>query len=353
METDLAKEAVTVERAASLLDRIVEKQALDATRYKPVMSVDESIERYRAIEKFMRECMAEGIDYGKPPGFPKDAKPFLYKPGAQKLCAFFGYVPHYTEVEVIEDWSGKEHDGEPLFYYRYSCVLSKNRDAVGEGIGSCNTWETKYRYRNAGRACPQCGAEAIIKGKAEYGGGFICFAKKGGCGAKFADDDAEILSQEVGKVANPDIADTINTVQKQAEKRAYVEATLSATGASAFFSQDEDVVTPPKPAAASAPPAATSRAPSRRSEPAAPADERLQFLLNRAKQSAGDAEAVLSDLVRDLDELKGSATADTAWAHAIKTHGDPAKKPSAIDPVIRTLYHAIAAATFGADETKP
>jgi hypothetical protein len=231
----------TTEREATLLDRIAEKQAIDATRYKPVMSVDESIERYHAIEKFVRECMQDGIDYGKPPGFPKESKPFLYKPGAQKLCAFFGYVPVYEEMGAIEEWTEAKF-GEPLFYYKLRCTLSKNREPVGEGIGSCNTWETKYRYRNSSRTCPECGAEAIIKGKQEYGGGFVCFAKKGGCGAKFQDDAPEILEQEIGKVANPDIADTINTVQKQAEKRAYVEAVLSATGASAFFSQDEDVV---------------------------------------------------------------------------------------------------------------
>jgi hypothetical protein len=36
-------------------------------------------------------------------------------------------------------------------------------------------------------ACPVCGVVgAIIKGKPEYGGGWLCFQKKGGCGAKFA-----------------------------------------------------------------------------------------------------------------------------------------------------------------------
>lgn len=236
-------QAQTKER--SLLDQIAEQQARDATRYQPVMSVDDSIKRYQAIQKFMNECMADGVDYGKPPGFPAEAKPFLYKAGAQKLCAFFGYVPHYETQERIEEWTPEKY-GEALFYFRFNCVLSKNGEPVGEGIGSCNSWETKYRYRNASRTCPDCGASAIIKGKAEYGGGFICFAKKGGCGAKFKDDDSR-MQQEVGKVPNPDIADVVNTVQKMAEKRAYVEATLSATGASAFFSQDEDVVEPPPP----------------------------------------------------------------------------------------------------------
>jgi len=33
--------------------------------------------------------------------------------------------------------------------------------------------------------CPECGQNSIIKGKKEYGGGYVCFSKKGGCGAKF------------------------------------------------------------------------------------------------------------------------------------------------------------------------
>lgn len=35
------------------------------------------------------------------------------------------------------------------------------------------------------RACPECGESAIIKGKAEYGGGWVCWKKRGGCGATF------------------------------------------------------------------------------------------------------------------------------------------------------------------------
>lgn len=35
--------------------------------------------------------------------------------------------------------------------------------------------------------CPECKkTDAVIKGKAEYGGGYLCFKKKGGCGAKWA-----------------------------------------------------------------------------------------------------------------------------------------------------------------------
>lgn len=50
--------------------------------------------------------------------------------------------------------------------------------------------------------CPKCGREGtVIKGKAEFGGGYLCWKKEGGCGAKFADNDAEIIAQIDGKPA--------------------------------------------------------------------------------------------------------------------------------------------------------
>lgn len=235
--------ATTVDhpQGPSLLDSIVSESA---SRYMPTLTVKQFSERERMLREIKDMLVGptpdnpQGIDYGVIPG---TTKPTLLKPGAEKICTFFGYAPHYEITAEIEDWSG-ERFGEPLFYYRFSCQLRKNGEPVGEGIGSASTWESKYRYRTAGRKCPGCGAEAIIKGKEEYGGGWLCFAKKGGCGAKYKAGDPAIDGQTAGKVANPDIADVINTVQKMGQKRAYIAACLSATGASQYFTQDvEDI----------------------------------------------------------------------------------------------------------------
>jgi len=99
---------------------------------------------------------------------------------------------------------------------------------VSEGLGECNSMESKYRWRDSKRRCPSCRAEAIIKGKAEYGGGWLCFTKKGGCGAKFLDGDESIEGQTTGQVANDDIYSQVNTILKMAKKRALVDAALSA-----------------------------------------------------------------------------------------------------------------------------
>lgn len=236
-----------VEQQSSLLDKIVAQQANVASRYKPVLSFVDLMEREKAIDLLVSSVMREGIDYGwvpgtKPSGTPKPGeyvpKPTLFKAGAERACAFFGYVPHFEPIEKIEEWDDKLY-GEKLFYYQYRCTLNKDGAPVGEGIGSATTWEAKYRYRKGDRECPACGKTgAIIKGQEQYGGGWLCFLKKDGCGAKFKDGDASIEAQITGRIANPDIADYVNTVQKMAQKRSYVAATLTATGLSGRFTQD-------------------------------------------------------------------------------------------------------------------
>jgi len=113
-----------------------------------------------------------------------------------------------------------------------------SRQPIGCGIGSCSTKESKYRYRNANRKCPKCGAEAIIAGREEYGGGWLCFKKKGGCGEKFPIEWPAIASQIAGRVENPDIADMRNTVLKMALKRSLVSASLGLGCVSDLFTQD-------------------------------------------------------------------------------------------------------------------
>lgn len=46
--------------------------------------------------------------------------------------------------------------------------------------------------------CPSCGAEAIIVSKPEYGGGFVCWKGKNGCGAKFDDNMQLVQPQSKG-----------------------------------------------------------------------------------------------------------------------------------------------------------
>lgn len=192
------------------------------------------LERVNLIQEVMTHIMKEGTHYGG--SFPGDTKKNLLKAGADSLGVAFQFVP---EFEVIQTDLGGGHRE-----YRTSCTIKSQQSGtlIATGVGTCSTMESKYRYRNAAVKCPTCGKEAIIKCRVEFGGGWVCFDKKGGCKAKFKDGDVSIEKQERGKVENTDPADVWNTVLKISKKRAFVDATITATGASDMFTQDaEDI----------------------------------------------------------------------------------------------------------------
>jgi hypothetical protein len=199
--------------------RIENREALEITKA-----------HYEIMTEFVKGQMKENTDYGIIPG--TNGKPTLLKPGAEKLCRLLNLRPTFQLISSVVDFE------KPTFYYHYQCSLYHNSELVGQGDGSCNSYEKKYRYRKAELTCPSCGQPTVIKGKEEYGGGYVCFKKKGGCGAKFRDDDNEITSQAVGLIENPDIFDQVNTIQKMSEKRALIAAVLCTVGASEFFTQD-------------------------------------------------------------------------------------------------------------------
>ena len=221
---------------------------VERSQFMPAMSIELAVERYGAVTEFVSRVLRRDIDYGVIPGTEKRT---LLKPGAEKLTTFFGLSTRFQLLERIEDWTGAAYGGEPFFYYLYRCQLYRGDLLIAESDGSCNSRETKYRWREAQRTCPACSQAAIVKGREEYGGGWVCFKKRGGCGARFPDGDQLIESQQTGRVFNPDIADQVNTIQKMAQKRSLIAATLLAVNASEFFTQDvEDFAHGAAPAAA-------------------------------------------------------------------------------------------------------
>ncbi|AGG07953.1 hypothetical protein [Dehalococcoides mccartyi] len=193
----------------------------------------QAINHFQALAK---QHMISGQDFGIIPG---TQKPTLLKPGAEKIAKLLGLADQYEIIDRQEDWD------KPFFRYMVKCTLTNVASCVvvSEGLGECNSMESKYRWRNAKRFCPQCGSESIIKSKAEWGGGWLCHKKQGGCGAKFNDGDPAIENQEQGRIANDDIFSQVNTILKMAKKRALVDAALSAGRLSNVFTQDvEDMV---------------------------------------------------------------------------------------------------------------
>jgi hypothetical protein len=199
----------------------------------------EAIDRFRSL---VRANLKEGHDYGVIPGTPR---PTLLKPGAEKIKTLMECADTYEILDKVEDWD------KPLFFYTIKCrlVYMHTDVVVSEGLGHCNSMEARYRWRHQDRSCPECNQETIIKGKQEYGGGWLCFAKKGGCGAKFPDGAESIESQKVGRVENEDVFSQVNTLLKMAKKRSLVDAALSAGRLSDIFTQDLEDMRPVQPSA--------------------------------------------------------------------------------------------------------
>lgn len=180
--------------------------------------------------------LVAGHDFGKIPG--TGDKDVLLKPGAEKLCKAFNLCPMFEDVDKVEKWDV----AAPLFHYRIRCSLVDIATGaiIATGIGSCNSMESKYRWRDEKRKCPKCGKE--IRHSKNQGEGWYCWRNTGGCGATFKENDPEIKNQVVGKVPNDDVFSLINTIDKMAQKRALIAATLIGTNASDYFTQDIDTL---------------------------------------------------------------------------------------------------------------
>lgn len=194
------------------------------------LGMDELKANLDFIRDVMRNVMKEGQDYGKIPGTGE--KPTLLQPGAQKLLMTF-QLTEYVKKEILSEYPGMHR------VYEFTIAVKALNGKEWDGVGTCSTFEKKYRYRQGGRKCPQCGKPTILSAK-KGPPGFFCWIKKGGCGAKFDIDDPRIGNQSEGQVENPDIADQWNTVRKIAFKRALVAAAINATNTSELWTQDLD-----------------------------------------------------------------------------------------------------------------
>lgn len=259
--TEVVEDAdwVTVgEEVGKQLERVQNLPAVqqhEAIMARGELSVEEVVAQKDKIVEVMRQVMTDGVHYGLIPGIDK---PTLLKPGAEAINVALRLAPHYESEKIFE--------GAHLTVVT-RCVLKHIPTdlIVGTGEGMCSTRESKYAHRQQKRECPECGMETIIKGKEEFGGGYVCWKRQGGCGAKFFDDDARITEQSIGQVENPDLPDSWNTVLKMSDKRALIAAVLNATAASDVFTQDlEEEAAPP--AGDASPPAGPAQARERSGE---------------------------------------------------------------------------------------
>lgn len=146
-------------------------------------------------------------------------KPSLLKPGAEKLRLVFGLQVEFTRT-------GETLDLEKDFYdVNYSCsIKDKAGNIIGQCEGSAGTYEDKY----ARRYVPVSKDKEPSKEEKE-----VLKAKKLG-----KNQQINGVWYWCAKEANEGKLSLKNTIQKIAQKRAYVGAILIATGGSEFFTQD-------------------------------------------------------------------------------------------------------------------
>ena len=201
--------------------------------------VEDFVERIKLMDTVVDRLMlpstegeADG-DYGVIPGTKK--KRVLFQPGADKLNAFFGYAPSFEIVHRDLDkatW---------LYAVTFRCILTHKESGVrvGEGVGSATNRESKHYFRQGKHICLTCGKETVIHTNKKHG--WFCIKDNGGCGAWVNDGTPEakrLQDQDTEKTVNPDLADTINTIDKMAQKRAKVAAVLNVTGLTRKYTQD-------------------------------------------------------------------------------------------------------------------
>ena len=157
VDTTRAARSARMERLESFLRGIHERnvgnrkielrgEPVIAVGFMPVFTVQQAVERKKMVNQFIAGVLIESEDYGKIPGVVE--KKVLLKPGAEKLCSIFGMSVTYAEDKIIEDWTGAEHGGEPLFYYSYRAKLSRAAAASWARLSVRATrGSSKYRYR--------------------------------------------------------------------------------------------------------------------------------------------------------------------------------------------------------------
>lgn len=236
-----------------------------AERFMPLLDIQNAKARRDAVVAIYKELMVRDIDYGQIPG---TAKPTLLKPGAERLCSSFGLTPTFHVIKEAEDWTGEQHGGEPFFYYWYKCKLWRGDALIAEGEGSCNSRESRYRWRWVNEADVPPGLDLKMLAKRPGAVSEFAFAvEKGETSGRYGKPaeywqmfrdaieagtarqvtrttknsktmSAWEIDTTVYRVPNEDIASQVNTILKMAQKRALIAVTLIAVNASEFFTQD-------------------------------------------------------------------------------------------------------------------
>ena len=201
-ETNVPKNTETF-GAIQIGDMLITEQDIDQLSKIP-----------KLLNRIYQNVMQEGTDYGVIPG--AGDKPTLLKPGAELLRMAFN-LRYESEMEVaIEDWE------KGMFYYRVKSYFTNTQgQRIGTGVGSANSLESRYSNRWVFESeIPDGIDRASLKSQERT-------SKKG---MKYR---VYLIEADIHEKAT-----LVNTLQKMAKKRSFVDGILSITGASRIFTQD-------------------------------------------------------------------------------------------------------------------
>lgn len=121
-----------------------------------VQALSETLRKIEGFQGLIRSQLSEGQDYGVIPGCGK--KPTLLKPGAEKITMLLGLRSRYEVLRQEENFE------QGFFHYLVrASLVSAMGETVAEGLGSCNTMESRFRKRDGSWQDPFSGANVALK----------------------------------------------------------------------------------------------------------------------------------------------------------------------------------------------
>ena len=169
-----------------------------------IQAVTQIMQKIGTFQSIVQQALKQEHDYGIIPG---TNKPTLLKPGGEKICMMMGINPEYDFLDKIEDYQ------KGFFAYNIKCTLKKLDMNVAQGVGSCNSYEKKYRWVNVDTLPDGVDPTTVENVTDKYG-------------------------RHKYKIPNPNVCDLANTILKMAKKRAFIDAVLQVASLSDVFTQD-------------------------------------------------------------------------------------------------------------------
>ena len=174
-----------------------------------------TLQQIADFRKLVRTSLRKEHDYGVIPG---TTKPTLLKPGAEKIVRLLGLSDHYEVLERVADWENDLHQ----YVMRAELRSVATGAVIAQGVGECNSRESKYRYRwvwdRELKANGYPGPEGLRERTTRTGVQY--------------------------RITNAETADVVNTILKMAKKRALVDVVLSVASLSDLFDDEPDAPAP-------------------------------------------------------------------------------------------------------------